>query len=69
MPSSPNSTRWPADALRLALTDLAANIGSGRTRHDCDVLFGHAVAQVLTPAQSQIDAIDSVATAIAGTST
>src|SRR5215813_10008217 len=38
---APQPTPRPADALRLALTELAANVRSGRTRHDCDVLFGH----------------------------
>ncbi len=53
---APEPTRQPADALRLALTELTANIRSGRTRHDCDVLFGQAVAGVLSSAQVQIDA-------------
>jgi len=53
---APQPTPQPADALRFALTELAANVSSGRTRHDCDVLFGHAVAGVLTSAQRQIDA-------------
>lgn len=38
------------------LPKLAANIRSGRTRHDCDVFFGHAVAGILSAAQVQIDA-------------
>ncbi len=42
-------------ALRVALTELAANIRAGRPRHDCDVFFGLAVGDVLAEAQRQLD--------------
>ena len=43
-------------ALRVALTELAANIRAGQPRHDCDVFFGRAVGDVLADAQRQLDA-------------
>ncbi len=46
----------PAGALRVALTELADNVRSGRVSHPCDVRFGHAVTQVLERAQHAIDA-------------
>jgi predicted dehydrogenase len=51
----PGETGRPADALRLALTELAANIRSGRTDHECDVRFGRDVGRVLADAQRQLD--------------
>jgi len=50
----PADTGRPVDALRLALTELAANIRSGRTDHECDVRFGRDVNRVLADAQRQI---------------
>ena len=47
--------RPPADALRVALTELAAGIRSGRTDHECDVRFGRDVVRVLADAQRQLD--------------
>jgi hypothetical protein len=53
----------PADALRLALAELAACAdragladGAGRAGHECDVRFGRDVVRVLAQAQRQIDA-------------
>ena len=46
----------PVAALRVALTELAANARSGRTAHPCDVRFGRDVGRVLAEAQRQIDA-------------
>jgi hypothetical protein len=51
----PGETGQPVAALRLALTELAANIRSGRTDHDCDVRFGRDVNRVLADAQRQLD--------------
>ena len=51
----PGETGRPADALRLALTELAANVRSGRTDHECDVRFGRDVGRVLADAQRQLD--------------
>ena len=51
----PGEPGRPVAALRLALTELAANIRSGRTDHDCDVRFGRDVNRVLADAQRQLD--------------
>jgi hypothetical protein len=45
----------PVPALSTALTELAANIRSGRTEHPCDVGFGRDVGHVVAEAQRQID--------------
>ncbi|HYB16975.1 MAG TPA: Gfo/Idh/MocA family oxidoreductase [Streptosporangiaceae bacterium] len=45
----------PAVPLRIALTELAQNARSGRTRHSCDVRFGREVGRVLAAAQRQLD--------------
>src|SRR5689334_18517998 len=45
----------PVPALSTALTELAANIRSGRTEHPCDVRFGRDVGHVVAEAQRQID--------------
>jgi predicted dehydrogenase len=54
---APGETSDPRQALRVALTELAAYAGSGRVAHDCDVRFGYEVVMVLAKAQRQIDAI------------
>jgi predicted dehydrogenase len=54
--SAPAPTADQIGALRLALTELAANIRAGRHRHDCDAAFGRAVVAVLAAAQQQIEA-------------
>jgi predicted dehydrogenase len=54
--TAPGPTPDPVDALRRALTELAANARSGQPRHDCDVMFGRAVGAVLADAQRQLDA-------------
>jgi predicted dehydrogenase len=41
-------------ALRVALTELAANVRSGRTDHPCDASFGRDVVHVLAAAEQQI---------------
>jgi predicted dehydrogenase len=51
----PGESGDPVSALRLALTELAANIRSGQTDHDCDVRFGREVNRVLADAQRQVD--------------
>ncbi len=43
-------------ALRVAITELAANARSGRLDHPCDVRFGRDVVHVLAEAQRQLDA-------------
>jgi predicted dehydrogenase len=42
-------------ALRVALTELAANARSGHLSHPCDVRFGRDVVHVLAAAQRQVD--------------
>jgi predicted dehydrogenase len=61
-PVPPQDDR-PADALRLALAELAACAdgagladSAGRVGHECDVRFGRDVVRVLAQAQRQIDA-------------
>jgi predicted dehydrogenase len=51
-PALPNE---PAVSLRIALTELAQNARSGRTRHPCDVWFGRDVVRVLVQAERQLD--------------
>jgi predicted dehydrogenase len=53
---APGPTADPVGALRLALTELAANVRAGQQRHDCDAAFGRAVVGVLAEAQRQLDA-------------
>jgi len=45
----------PAVALRVALTELAANARSGTLAHPCDARFGRDVVRVLARAQAQLD--------------
>ena len=45
----------PLPPLRTALTELAANIRSGQTRHPCDAGFGRDVGHVVAEAQRQIE--------------
>lgn len=52
MPAAPVSA---ADALRVAVTELAAAADAGRTTHPCDVRFGREVVRVLASAQAQLD--------------
>jgi len=54
--AAPPEPSRPLAALRVALTELAANARSGQTAHPCDVRFGRDVGRVLTEAQRQIDA-------------
>jgi len=63
---APEPTQQPAEALSVALTELVANIRSGRTRHDCDAFFGHAIAGILSAAQVQIDAARASSAASGG---
>jgi predicted dehydrogenase len=53
--SLPAPAGGPVAALRLAATELAANVASGVTTHACDVRFGREVNHVLAEAQRQID--------------
>jgi predicted dehydrogenase len=52
---APTLASDPTVALRTALTELAQNARSGRTRHPCDVRFGRDVGRVLAQAQRQLD--------------
>ena len=52
---APGPTPDPVAALRLALSELAANARAGRPEHDCDVAFGRDVVAVLAEAQRQLD--------------
>ncbi|HEX9033722.1 MAG TPA: Gfo/Idh/MocA family oxidoreductase [Streptosporangiaceae bacterium] len=54
---APGETSHPQQALRVALTELAACARSGQVSHDCDTRFGYDVAVVLARAQRQISAI------------
>jgi predicted dehydrogenase len=54
--AAPPEPPRPVAALRVALTELAANARSGRTSHPCDVRFGRDVGRALAAAQRQIDA-------------
>jgi predicted dehydrogenase len=51
--SMPAAERDTVAALRVALTELADNVGSGRTEHPCDVRFGREVVRVLAEAERQ----------------
>jgi predicted dehydrogenase len=53
---APIAGRDAVAALRVALTDLAANARSGRVDHPCDVRFGAAVVRVLAEAERQVTA-------------
>jgi predicted dehydrogenase len=53
---APLSDRDPVAALRVALTELAANVRSGRIDHPCDVAFGRDVVRVLAAAERQVQA-------------
>lgn len=47
--------QWPAtEALRVALSELAANAQAGRSGHPCDVFFGRDVGRVLAEAERQL---------------
>jgi predicted dehydrogenase len=46
----------PQAALRIALTELAANARSGRVDHPCDAAFGRDVVRVLAAAECEIQA-------------
>jgi predicted dehydrogenase len=50
---APLAERDPVAALRVALTELAANARSGRTEHPCDVRFGRDIVRVLAEAERQ----------------
>jgi predicted dehydrogenase len=52
---APPLARDPLPPLRTALTELAANIRSGQTRHPCDAGFGRDVGHVVAEAQRQIE--------------
>ena len=52
----PNLAEDPVDALRSAVSELAANARAGETGHPVDVRFGRDVSQVLAAAQRQLDA-------------
>ena len=52
---APAAASDPVVPLRTALTELAQNVRSGRTRHPCDVRFGRDVGRVLAQAQHQLD--------------
>ena len=52
---APAFSNDPLVALRIALTELAQNARSGRTRHPCDVWFGRDVGRVLAQAERQLD--------------
>ena len=52
----PNLAEDPVDALRSAVSELAANARAGETGHPVDVRFGRDVTQVLAAAQRQLDA-------------
>jgi predicted dehydrogenase len=54
--AAPPEPSRPVAALRVALTELAANARAGQTAHPCDVRFGRDVGRVLAEAQRQIDA-------------
>lgn len=51
MPATPVSA---VDALRVAVTELAAVAGAGRMAHPCDVRFGREVVRVLASAAAQL---------------
>jgi len=53
--AAPPMTPDPVPPLSTALSELVANIRSGRTEHPCDVRFGRDVGHVVAEAQRQID--------------
>lgn len=52
----PSLASDPVEALRAALTDLAAHARAGETGHPLDVRFGRDVTHVLAAAQRELDA-------------
>ena len=54
--AAPAETDQPVRPLRVALTELAGQAGSGQPGHPCDVRFGRDVGRVLATAQRQLDA-------------
>ena len=54
--AAPAETDQPVRPLRVALTELAGQIGSGQPGHPCDVRFGRDIGRVLATAQRQLDA-------------
>jgi len=52
----PEAPSQPAEELRTALAELAANARSGNLAHPCDVQFGRAITHVLAEAERQIAA-------------
>ena len=54
--AAPAETDQPVRPLRVALTELACQIGSGQPGHPCDVRFGRDIGRVLATAQRQLDA-------------
>jgi predicted dehydrogenase len=48
----PELERDVPDAYARALSDLLANVGSGQTRHRCDVRFGRDIVEVLSRCQA-----------------
>jgi predicted dehydrogenase len=54
--AAPGEIPDPVEALRTALTELAAGVRSGNVSHPCDVHFGREVTGILAQAQRQIDA-------------
>lgn len=53
---APIAERDAVAALRVALTELAANVRNGQVDHPCDVRFGAAVVRVLAEAERQLSA-------------
>jgi predicted dehydrogenase len=50
----PDSRVTPEDALRLAVRELAENVGQGQLSHPCDVHFGSTVVSVLVAAEQAL---------------
>jgi hypothetical protein len=50
----PTGTSAPTDAYAIAVAELVANAGAGRTDHPCDVRFGAHVVRLLADAQRQL---------------
>jgi hypothetical protein len=50
----PRDSADPKVAYTTALNELIANVGAGRTSHDCDVRFGADIVHVLADAEAQI---------------
>jgi predicted dehydrogenase len=53
---APPQTSEPVPAIKVALSELAANARLGLAAHPCDVRFGRDITLVLADAQRQIDA-------------